>query len=253
MESQERPPAERFTFVLDNQNKINWNLLLLGYGFFVLIVWVTPASVVLQKTAKAIGFVNSISPLLVATKAVVSKAANLEYWIPNLGKSPRNGDIISGWKVTSEQGYRTHPVHGTGRMHNGVDLAAINGSTHGAALYAIGKPGTNVTVKRWTDSKGGGLVCEYVSESFPKLVFKLLHTSECVNSGVYKAGSVIGRVGNSGTGTGAHLHFQQELKTGANESKVIPAQAGFVSWTLTGDAPGTVVNSGQVAGAKDAK
>ena len=101
--------------------------------------------------------------------------------------------------VTSPYGTRTHPIFGTKKMHNGIDLKARYENVY-AVLDGI------VTESGW-DSKGGG---NYIKvKHFNRFETAYLHLSEIyyrVGDSV-KAGFIIGKSGNSGNSTGPHLHF----------------------------------------------
>lgn len=142
-----------------------------------------------------------------------------------LSQSPQVGEKISGYAVTSIFGPRVAPVPGASTYHFGVDV----GTPSGTSLYAIGNPGEKVKVRCWNDTKGGGLVASYESGG---IAFDYLHLSKCAD-GEYVAGSIIAQSGNSGIGTGAHLHFQQRDSTG----KKVPPESGFIWWSLTGSKP----------------
>lgn len=101
--------------------------------------------------------------------------------------------------VTSPYGTRIHPIFGTAKMHNGIDLKANYEDVH-AVLDGI------ITEAGW-DSKGGG---NYIKiKHFNRFETSYLHLSEIfykVGKKV-RAGFIIGKSGNTGNSTGPHLHF----------------------------------------------
>ncbi|MBD1908557.1 M23 family metallopeptidase [Funiculus sociatus GB2-A5] len=161
--------------------------------------------------------------------------SSIDQWTPNLKKTPKRGDYLAGYGVTSSYGRRVHPVTGKVHFHGGVDL----GTPMNTPVYAIGRPGTKTGLWCWIDANGGGLVATMTSPSFPSLKFDALHLSWCksiTNGPKIKvdAGSIIGGTGNSGRSTGPHLHFQvRDLKTG----RKISPNKGQLSWVLTGKSP----------------
>ena len=100
--------------------------------------------------------------------------------------------------VTSPYGTRIHPIFGTAKMHNGIDLKANYEDVH-AVLDGI------ITESGW-DSKGGG---NYIKiKHFNRFETSYLHLSEIfykVGKKV-RAGFIIGKSGNTGNSTGPHLH-----------------------------------------------
>lgn len=101
--------------------------------------------------------------------------------------------------ITSAYGTRTHPIFGTKKMHNGIDLKASYEN-----VYSV-MDGT-VTAAGW-DPKGGGNYMKI--RHFNRFETSYLHLSEMYYRPGERvaAGYVIGRSGNSGNSTGPHLHF----------------------------------------------
>lgn len=158
-----------------------------------------------------------------------------ESWGYDLNKTLKLGDKIAAFEVSSPYGLRIHPIDRQAHFHAGVDLKTPTNTP----LYAIGQPGTQTTLRCWTDPGGGGLVGSMTSPSFPNLQFDALHLSWCKapTNGLpiqVKAGEVIAGTGNTGHSTGPHLHFQvRDRATG----KRIPPAKGFIAWVITGKEP----------------
>lgn len=106
----------------------------------------------------------------------------------------------SNGRITSSYGYRTHPIHGTRRMHTGVDMAAgygapIFAADDGVVISAGNRGGYGQTV---VVNHGGGLATLYAHQS-----------RFAVRAGQrVSRGQVVGYEGASGAVTGAHLHFE---------------------------------------------
>ncbi|MBE9111823.1 glycoside hydrolase family protein [Nodosilinea sp. LEGE 07298] len=131
------------------------------------------------------------------------------------------GMTVAGFPVTSNFGKRPPPCPGCSSDHKGVDL----GTPTGTPLKAF-VAGTKVSC--WWDSGGGGQVASiWIGPEF----YQALHLSSCRN-GTYGPGEVYARTGNSGSGTGAHLHWEQKI----GGSKVQPKK-GVLEATLTGAPP----------------
>jgi len=103
-------------------------------------------------------------------------------------------------RVTSEYGYRIHPISGYKKLHRGLDIGAAAGTNVLAA-----EAGTVMTAG-WNNSygyyitinHGGGYVTLYAHNS------KLL-----VSKGAkVTKGQVIAKVGSTGNSTGPHIHFE---------------------------------------------
>lgn len=103
-------------------------------------------------------------------------------------------------EVTSEFGFRVHPIFGTRRLHAGIDLGAPSGTPIMAAnsgtVIAAGPQGGYG--KAVVISHGGGVSSLYAHQS--KVVVAAGET--------VKRGDVIGYVGSTGQSTGPHLHFE---------------------------------------------
>ena len=103
-------------------------------------------------------------------------------------------------RVTSEFGYRIHPVYGTRRLHAGMDIAAPSGTPissagSGVVIFAGWRGGYGNTV---IVDHGGGITTLYAHQS------RLgVSVGQLVDRG-----DNVGSVGATGTATGNHLHFE---------------------------------------------
>jgi murein DD-endopeptidase MepM/ murein hydrolase activator NlpD len=106
---------------------------------------------------------------------------------------------ISG-PITSEYGWRTHPIFGTSRYHSGLDIGADYGDPIRAADGGV------VIFAGWMGGYGYAVIIDHgrgISTLYG-------HNSELVvgeGSRVYK-GQVIARAGSTGYSTGPHCHFE---------------------------------------------
>lgn len=124
------------------------------------------------------------------------------------GEPPADGSTSSNeswgkpctWrKLTSPYGYRTHPITGEWKFHNGVDLA----NSMGTPIYAA-RSGV-VTVATHGRTYG-----EYVTinhgDGYSSLYAHMTHYVVSKGQQVTK-GQLIGYMGTSGRSNGPHLHF----------------------------------------------
>lgn len=110
---------------------------------------------------------------------------------------------LASVRVTSNYGWRVHPIYGNSRLHTGVDLSASSGTPirsagDGVVVSAswLGGYGYAVVVDH-----GGGLATLYAHQS-----------SMAVGQGQrVEKGQTIGRVGCTGSCTGPHLHYEVRI------------------------------------------
>ena len=102
--------------------------------------------------------------------------------------------------VTSEFGYRTHPIYGTQGLHSGKDIAADEGTS----IYCV-LDGT--VLETGVGEKSGN----YIKVEHEDGVITLYaHCKEIlVSEGIkVRKGEKIALVGKTGLVTGPHLHFE---------------------------------------------
>jgi len=140
-------------------------------------------------------------------------------------RSAEAGGLLAGpARVTSTFGLRADPFHGGTAVHRGVDFAAPEGTEIRAAEGGVvrragdrGAYGQAVEIDH-----GGGVTTLYA------------HASELLvaEGETVRRGQAIGRVGDTGRATGAHLHF--EVREGGRA--VDPARA-LKAYGLRADRP----------------
>ncbi len=107
---------------------------------------------------------------------------------------------VSGYRISSPFGMRTHPILKTQRMHNGIDMACAQGTP----IYATraGK----VTVASYQAGGAGNYVSINHLDGFSSIYMHM--TNYVVSAGQnVSQGQLIGYVGSTGLSTGPHLHF----------------------------------------------
>jgi murein DD-endopeptidase MepM/ murein hydrolase activator NlpD len=110
---------------------------------------------------------------------------------------------LSG-KLTSNFGYRMHPIHGRRIMHTGLDISRSTGTPIVAA------DGGQVFFAGWRGGYGKAVILNHGSKGSQNLATLYGHMSSiAVGSGqTVNKGQVIGYVGSTGHSTGPHLHFE---------------------------------------------
>ncbi|MBQ6808323.1 MAG: peptidoglycan DD-metalloendopeptidase family protein [Firmicutes bacterium] len=106
--------------------------------------------------------------------------------------------------VSSEYGWRTHPLYGDQRFHNGIDIPADGGTP----LYAVAEG--KVIYAEWIGGYGNCVMIDHGDQ----VVSLYGHLSGYGNFSVGEyvvPGDVIGYVGTTGASTGNHLHFEVRL------------------------------------------
>ena len=122
------------------------------------------------------------------------------------------GVPLASARLTSNFGYRVHPIYKTRRLHTGADFGAPSGTPilaagSGTVVYAGPRGGYgNVVII----DHGKALATLYAHQS-----------TVLAGTGAKVAkGQVIGRVGSTGMSTGPHLHF--EVRANGNPVDPLP-------------------------------
>ena len=114
---------------------------------------------------------------------------------------------VAGARVSSEYGYRVHPILGHRKLHAGTDFAAPCGTPIAAAA-----DGTVVTAG-WEGGYGNLVVVAHGTLDGSSLTTAYAHQSQlAVSVGQQVSrGQVIGYVGTTGSSTGCHLHLETRV------------------------------------------
>ena len=154
----------------------------------------------------------SISPDQVAAALDADRSATLS---PPQPQAPQPANGSTGTTVndeykggmsktivkTSDYGWREHPVYGGQKMHKGVDIAPP-GPGYKVALKVPGE------VSR-VDREGGYGNFVIITSKQTGMSYMFAHLkSVYVRKGDAYTGQAIGEIGNTGTGTGIHLHYE---------------------------------------------
>ena len=107
--------------------------------------------------------------------------------------------VPSSSRVTSDYGWRIHPILKTKRFHDGIDIGAPTGSSVVAADDGV------VIYTGWYGGYGNTIIVDHgggISTQYSHLSKILVENGEKVSKG-----DEIGLVGSTGLSTGPHLHF----------------------------------------------
>jgi biotin carboxyl carrier protein len=124
---------------------------------------------------------------------------------------PLDGRPGKDWKITSEMGWRIHPVKKTRKHHNGADIIGL-----GKGPFYIEAPYDGKVLKATKSTAAGGGFGNYVilahkinGKNYTTLYAHLKDGSIKVKKGQkVEAGTVLGIMGTTGMSTGVHLHWE---------------------------------------------
>ena len=178
--------------------------LLIGLGIIIAVIIIIGAFVAL--------FTDGDSN----NKTFSSSYSNSAYWWPIGSADVDENGLYSGQPVgvtiTSDYGYRIHPISGKSSFHNAIDIGIPTGTP--IIAMADGTVTKTVTGCIVGDYNCGGSCGNYVVLSHRDG----LSTMYCHNSTVevkvgdnVKQGQMIAKAGTTGSSTGPHLHFNIKL------------------------------------------
>lgn len=124
---------------------------------------------------------------------------------------PLDGRPGKDWKITSEMGWRIHPVQKTKKHHNGADIIGV-----GKGPFYVEAPYDGKVLKATKSTAPGGGFGNYVvllhkinGKNYTTLYAHLKDGSIKVKKGQkVEAGTVLGIMGTTGMSTGVHLHWE---------------------------------------------
>ena len=112
---------------------------------------------------------------------------------------------VKGFPITSLVGYRVHPVTGANRMHAGTDVGCPGGTPLVASISG--------TMKHYGFNEGGyGVYCEIIGDNGWSCLYAHLTSIDVPHGAKVQQGQRMATSGNTGIGTGDHLHF--EIRSG---------------------------------------
>jgi hypothetical protein len=121
---------------------------------------------------------------------------------------PLDGRLGKDWKITSEMGWRMHPVKKEKKHHNGADIIGL-----GKGPFYIEAPYAGKVLKAQKSPAGFGnyvIVQHKINGKFYTTLYAHLKDgSTKVKPGQkIEAGTVLGIMGTTGMSTGVHLHWE---------------------------------------------
>lgn len=161
-----------------------------------------------------------------------------------------SASVVFGWplpgidKVSSKFGPRKPPCAGASSMHGGIDIGAASGTPIKA--YAAGTIVQNVA---WNKSAGNYIKIDH-GNGVASRYLHMVEPSPLAVGTVVTAGQEVGKVGNSGVGTGAHLHFEIHIDGEKVDPLlyVTPGGGSTGKMTQLGDGAGGVTGTPTIGG-----
>lgn len=140
-----------------------------------------------------------------AARAAAVRAAQLQ--ADTYASTDRLSRPVAGARISSQYGYRIHPILGYRKLHAGTDFAAPCGTPITAAA-----DGTVVTAG-WGGGFGNLVVVAHGNVDGRSLATAYAHQSRlAVSAGQQVSrGQVIGYIGTTGSSTGCHLHLETRV------------------------------------------
>lgn len=108
-----------------------------------------------------------------------------------------------GW-ITSEYGYRRHPITHRRKFHRGIDVANVAGTE-------IRSP-WDAHVARVSRTRGMGLHVVLTSGPF-RITMAHMRAVDVRRGDAVPRGGLVGRMGSSGAATGPHLHVELRARS----------------------------------------
>lgn len=136
---------------------------------------------------------------------------------PSIGATGSYKWPVDCYVITSEYGYRVHPLQQTTKFHAGVDIGAQSGQP----IYAAD---TGVVATAATNDSYGNYVLINHGGGNATLYAHMSSMAVSGNQSVTK-GQVIGYVGSTGWSTGPHLHF--EIRSGGSTVNPLQFFSGY--------------------------
>ena len=151
-----------------------------------------------MKSDKAV-YDKQYDELMAASKQVEQMIRNSAYRMPTTAGSGGMLWPLSG-PVTSEFGWRVHPIFGTSRFHSGLDIGGDYGLPICAAQSGV------VSYAGWISGYGNTVMIEHGGG-----IVTLYGHNQSLAVGVgqqVSQGEVIAYCGSTGNSTGPHCHFE---------------------------------------------
>ncbi len=117
-------------------------------------------------------------------------------------------------RVSSEYGWRIHPIQGTRKFHTGIDIPAATGTPITAAA-----DGT-VVFAGWKGGYGNALIISHGGGLYTLYGHCISLTAS--NGDEVKKGQKVALAGSTGNSTGPHLHFEVRKGTSMNAAHTTP-------------------------------
>lgn len=124
------------------------------------------------------------------------------FYLTGNGQQVYGPVMVEDWrnKISSNYGWRVHPITGVKTFHKGVDIAVPTGT----ALYSPVK-GTVIT-SVYSDSAGNKITIQ--NETGWTVTFMHMDSRAVKAGDVIEQGQHVGYSGNTGNSTGPHLHLE---------------------------------------------
>ncbi|MDX1658542.1 MAG: peptidoglycan DD-metalloendopeptidase family protein [Nitriliruptorales bacterium] len=159
------------------------------------------ASLLAQLESEEANYEALVDSLEAESAALEEELKKLE----SVGQAPGPGGLFwpTDGYLTSNYGWRTHPIFGSRRMHTGIDISGSTGqpiiaAASGTVVHAGWRGGYGLAV---VIDHGGGMATLYAHQSSLSVT-----TGQRVDGG-----QKVGAVGSTGYSTGPHLHFEVRI------------------------------------------
>ncbi|MBR1616884.1 peptidoglycan DD-metalloendopeptidase family protein [bacterium] len=115
---------------------------------------------------------------------------------------------VQGYKITSEFGWRVHPIFKRRKYHSGVDLAVSYGTPIKAANSG------RVIFVGWYSGYGKVVIIDHgtINGSSIQTLYAHMSQTSIRQGATVQKGAIIGKVGTTGYSTGPHVHFEVRQK-----------------------------------------
>ena len=129
---------------------------------------------------------------------IIAMQSDSEYVGGNMG-----WPVPGASRITSEFGYRVHPILKTKKMHTGIDIACPTGTK------VVASNAGRVIMSGWNDSYGYVVV---VDHGGGRTTLYAHNSSLLVSEGeIVMRGQQIAKSGSTGMSTGPHLHYEVRI------------------------------------------